>query len=140
MPEHRNPLNRLLTAIYRPTIRGVLAFPKTVLLLALVALGIGLWPATKLGSEFMPALDEGDLMYMSTTYAGISIGKARELLRRQGTGSDNPYERFISEFMEAHGPQSGRKRERGRGRGGPGFRRAGPPPAGGNFEPPKIDP
>ncbi len=82
LPEHRNPLNRLLTAIYRPTIRGVLAAPKTVLLATLVVMGVGLWPAAKLGSEFMPALDEGDLMYMPTTYAGISIGKARELLQQ----------------------------------------------------------
>ncbi|MFC1681038.1 efflux RND transporter permease subunit [Pseudomonadota bacterium] len=82
LPEHRNPLNRLLTAIYRPTIKGVLAAPKTVLLVALVVMGVGMWPATKLGSEFMPALDEGDLMYMPTTYAGISIGKARELLQQ----------------------------------------------------------
>ncbi len=82
IPEHRNPINRLLTAVYRPTIKGVLEYPKTVLFLSLIVLGIGLWPASKLGSEFMPALDEGDLMYMPTTYAGISIGKARELLQQ----------------------------------------------------------
>ena len=81
-PEHKNPLNRLLTAIYMPVIKGILTFPKTVLLFALITMVIGLWPATKLGSEFMPPLDEGDLMYMPTTYAGLSIGKAREILQQ----------------------------------------------------------
>ena len=81
-PEHKNPLNRLLTAIYMPVIKGILTFPKTVLLFALITMVVGLWPATKLGSEFMPPLDEGDLMYMPTTYAGVSIGKAREILQQ----------------------------------------------------------
>ncbi|WP_250657146.1 efflux RND transporter permease subunit [Alkalimarinus coralli] len=81
-PEHKNPLNRLMIALYRPVIKGVLRFPKSVLLLSLVVLGVGLWPATKLGSEFMPPLDEGDLMYMPTTYAGVSVGKAREILQQ----------------------------------------------------------
>lgn len=81
-PEHKNPLNRLLTAIYKPVIRGILSYPKTILLFALLSMLIGLWPATKLGSEFMPPLDEGDLMYMPTTYAGVSIGKAREILQQ----------------------------------------------------------
>jgi Cu(I)/Ag(I) efflux system membrane protein CusA/SilA len=81
-PEHKNPLNRLLTAIYIPVIRGILTFPKTVLLFAAISMVVGLWPATKLGSEFMPPLDEGDLMYMPTTYAGVSIGKAREILQQ----------------------------------------------------------
>ena len=81
-PEHKNPLNRLMIALYRPVITGVLKFPKSVLLLSLLVLGIGLWPATKLGSEFMPPLDEGDLMYMPTTYAGVSVGKAREILQQ----------------------------------------------------------
>jgi len=81
-PEHKNPLNRLMIAAYRPVIHGVLKFPKSVLLATLIVLGVGLWPATQLGSEFMPPLDEGDLMYMPTTYAGVSIGKARELLQQ----------------------------------------------------------
>ncbi|ARU56775.1 CzcA family heavy metal efflux pump [Oleiphilus messinensis] len=81
-PEHKNPLNRLMIGLYRPVIKCVLKFPKSVLLLSLVVLAVGLWPATKLGSEFMPPLDEGDLMYMPTTYAGVSIGKARELLQQ----------------------------------------------------------
>ena len=81
-PEHKNPLNRLMTAAYKPVIHGVLTYPKTVLLMTVIALGVGLWPVTKIGSEFMPPLDEGDLMYMPTTYAGVSIGKARELLQQ----------------------------------------------------------
>ena len=81
-PEHKNPINRLMIAMYKPVIKGVLAFPKTTLLFSAVVLVVGLWPATKLGSEFMPPLDEGDLMYMPTTYAGVSVGKARELLQQ----------------------------------------------------------
>ncbi|WP_020407225.1 efflux RND transporter permease subunit [Hahella ganghwensis] len=82
LPEHKNPLNRVLTACYRPVINGILKAPKTVLLFAVVVMVLGLWPATKLGCEFMPPLDEGDLMYMPTTYAGVSIGKAREILQQ----------------------------------------------------------
>jgi Cu(I)/Ag(I) efflux system membrane protein CusA/SilA len=82
MPEHKNPLNRLLIAIYLPALRGVLRFPKSVLVGAVMVLLIGLWPINKIGSEFIPNLDEGDLMYMPTTYPGISIGKARELLQQ----------------------------------------------------------
>lgn len=81
-PEHKNPINRLMIAMYKPVIKGVLAFPKTTLLFSAVVLVVGLWPATKLGSEFMPPLDEGDLMYMPTTYAGVSVGKARQLLQQ----------------------------------------------------------
>ena len=81
-PEHNNPLNRLITWIYMPVIRTVLDGPKTMILIALIVMAIGLWPASKIGSEFMPPLDEGDLMYMPTTYPGISIGKARELLQQ----------------------------------------------------------
>ena len=81
-PEHKNPLNRLITWLYMPVIRTVLDGPKTMIFIALVVMAIGLWPASKIGSEFMPPLDEGDLMYMPTTYPGISIGKARELLQQ----------------------------------------------------------
>lgn len=82
LPEHKNPINRLLTAIYMPTLRKVLAFPKLTLGFALVVLLAGFWPLDKLGSEFMPPLDEGDLMYMPTTYPGVSIGQARQLLQQ----------------------------------------------------------
>jgi Cu(I)/Ag(I) efflux system membrane protein CusA/SilA len=80
--ESRNPINRVLVAAYRPVINWVIHAPKTILVVAAVILVIGLWPASRLGSEFMPPLDEGDLMYMPTTYPGISTGKARELLQQ----------------------------------------------------------
>ena len=81
-PEMKNPVNRILIAAYRPLINLVINRPKAVLLASLLVVLVGLWPANKLGSEFMPALDEGDIMYMPTTYPGISIGKARELLQQ----------------------------------------------------------
>ena len=80
--EHKNPVNRLLIFLYMPVLKKVLAFPKTTLLIALAILASTLWPLGKIGSEFIPPLDEGDLMYMPTTYPGISIGKARELLQQ----------------------------------------------------------
>lgn len=80
--EHKNPINRLLTNGYIPLLRVVLNFPKTTLLIAVLIFGAGLWPVNKIGSEFMPPLDEGDIMYMPTTYPGLSIGKARELLQQ----------------------------------------------------------
>ncbi|MGI9247770.1 MAG: efflux RND transporter permease subunit [Woeseiaceae bacterium] len=80
-PEHKNPINRALVMVYRPIINAVIRFPRGTLVLAAVILVVGLWPATRLGSEFMPPLDEGDLMYMPTTYPGISIDKAREILQ-----------------------------------------------------------
>lgn len=79
--ERKNPVNRLLIAAYRPIINAVIRAPRTTLAIAAVILLIGLWPATHLGSEFMPPLDEGDLMYMPTTYPGVSIDKAREILQ-----------------------------------------------------------
>ena len=82
LPERRNPLNRVLMLVYRPVLNTVLQFPKLTLLFALIVTLAGLYPATKMGSEFMPPLDEGDLMYMPTTYPGISIGKARQLLQQ----------------------------------------------------------
>ncbi|KEA63746.1 Cobalt-zinc-cadmium resistance protein CzcA [Marinobacterium lacunae] len=82
LPEHKNPINRLLTALYMPTLRGVLSFPKTTLFAAALVLAVGLWPLDKIGSEFIPTLDEGDLMYMPTTYPGISVGQARQVLQQ----------------------------------------------------------
>ncbi len=80
--ESANPINRFLMAIYLPVLRGVLRAPVIVLILAVAVTAIGLLPARNIGSEFIPPLDEGDLMYMPTTYPGISIGKARELLQQ----------------------------------------------------------
>ena len=82
LPEHKNPVNRVLTSIYLPALKAVLNFPKMTLFMALVVLGVGLYPVNKIGSEFIPPLDEGDIMYMPTTYPGISIGQARQLLQQ----------------------------------------------------------
>ncbi|WP_054014505.1 efflux RND transporter permease subunit [Pseudoalteromonas sp. R3] len=81
-PERKNPLNRLLIAAYLPVLRQVMRFPKTTLVAAVALTVVGFYPLNKIGSEFIPPLDEGDLMYMPTTYPGISIGKARELLQQ----------------------------------------------------------
>lgn len=80
--EHKNPINRLLTAIYMPALKAVLRFPMVTLGMTLALLAASLLPLKQIGSEFFPPLDEGDLMYMPTTYPGISIGKARELLQQ----------------------------------------------------------
>ncbi|MEZ8082214.1 efflux RND transporter permease subunit [Enterovibrio norvegicus] len=82
LPEHKNPVNRGLVTLYRPLLDLSLRFPKTMLVIALALLASAYYPTSKLGSEFIPPLDEGDLMYMPTTYPGISIGKARELLQQ----------------------------------------------------------
>ena len=82
LPERRNPVNRWLVAVYMPLLAKVLAHPRITLLVAALVLLSALWPLQRIGSEFIPPLDEGDLMYMPTTYPGISIGKARELLQQ----------------------------------------------------------
>jgi Cu(I)/Ag(I) efflux system membrane protein CusA/SilA len=83
VPEHRNPVNRFLIWAYRPIIRGVLRAKTLTIVLAVVALAVTLWPARQLGTEFMPDLNEGTLMYMPTTLPGLSVTKAAELLQRQ---------------------------------------------------------
>ena len=80
--EKKNPLNRILISIYQPLLSKLLQFPNITLLLALLIVLLSLYPASKIGSEFMPDLDEGDLMYMPTTYASLSVGKAREILQQ----------------------------------------------------------
>jgi Cu(I)/Ag(I) efflux system membrane protein CusA/SilA len=82
LPERRNPVNRALIAAYRPLLQTVLRYPKTTLAVAALILSSSLWPLGRIGSEFIPPLDEGDLMYMPTTYPGLSVGKARELLQQ----------------------------------------------------------
>ena len=81
-PEKKNPINRVLIASYRPFIDMVLKAPKTVLVVAITIAVVGLWPVTQIGSEFMPDLDEGDILYMPTTHPAISIGKAQQLLQQ----------------------------------------------------------
>jgi Cu(I)/Ag(I) efflux system membrane protein CusA/SilA len=83
VPEHKNPINRFLIWIYRPMIRMVLKARTLTILLALVVLAVSIWPARQLGTEFMPSLNEGTLMYMPTTLPGISVTKTAELLQTQ---------------------------------------------------------
>ncbi len=83
VPEHKNPVNRFLIWIYRPVITGVLKAKTLTIGIALVVLTVSVWPATRLGSEFMPNLNEGTLMYMPTTLPGLSITKSAELLQTQ---------------------------------------------------------
>jgi copper/silver efflux system protein len=83
LPEHRNPLNRILIRLYRPVIRIALRFKSATILVALAVLAASLWPATRLGSEFMPNLNEGTLFYMPTTLPGLSVTKAAELVQTQ---------------------------------------------------------
>ncbi|MEH0675404.1 efflux RND transporter permease subunit [Vibrio scophthalmi] len=82
LPEHKNPINKGLIALYKPLLNISLKYPKSMIVLAVALMGSAYYPTTKLGSEFIPPLDEGDLMYMPTTYPGISIGKARELIQQ----------------------------------------------------------
>jgi len=82
-PEAENPLNRWMIAIYRPMIAGVLQAKKTTLAVAALALLVSVYPAMKLGSEFMPTLNEGTLFYMPASLPGMSVTKAAELLQTQ---------------------------------------------------------
>ena len=80
--EKKNPISRFLIWSYRPLITAVTRHPLKVLAVSAVLVAVGVWPATRLGSEFMPDLNEGDIMYMPTTFPGISIGKAQQLLQQ----------------------------------------------------------
>jgi Cu(I)/Ag(I) efflux system membrane protein CusA/SilA len=80
--ERDNPINRWLAALYRPLLGAILRVPRLVLALALALTVVGFWPVLQLGTEFMPDLDEGDLLYMPTTFPGIAPDKARELLQQ----------------------------------------------------------
>ncbi|HZV99031.1 MAG TPA: efflux RND transporter permease subunit [Methylophilaceae bacterium] len=80
-PESDNVLNRGLIVIYRPLLGAVLRHPKTTLFVALLVVLLTLWPLSRLGSEFMPPLDEGDLLYMPTALPGLSVAKAAEILQ-----------------------------------------------------------
>ncbi len=92
VPERKNPINRFLIRIYRPVISGVLKAKALTIVIALLVLGASFWPARQIGSEFMPSLDEGTLMYMPTTLPGLSVTKAGELLATQN--------RIIKSFPE----------------------------------------
>jgi copper/silver efflux system protein len=93
-PEDKNPINRFLISIYHPLIKLVLKAKVPVILLAVVVLALSYIPWKLIGSEFMPPLNEGDLLYMPTTLPGISITKAKELLQQT--------DRIIAKFPEVH--------------------------------------
>jgi Cu(I)/Ag(I) efflux system membrane protein CusA/SilA len=82
LPEKRNPISRFFIFLYKPFIRLVLRFPVATVFVAIAVTVGSWWPYSKLGSEFMPPLNEGDLLYMPTTPPGISITKAKELLQQ----------------------------------------------------------
>ena len=92
VPERRNVISRLLIALYRPLIRAVLRAKVATVAIAAILLAATAWPAAKIGTEFMPSLDEGTLMYMPTTLPGLSVTKAAELLQMQ--------DRIIKTFPE----------------------------------------
>jgi len=93
-PEEKNPINRFLIRRYHPVVDFVLKWRKMTLLVALLMMLSISWPLSKMGSEFMPPLYEGDLLYMPTTLPGISITKAREILQQT--------DRIIAQFPEIH--------------------------------------
>ncbi|MCS5712799.1 CusA/CzcA family heavy metal efflux RND transporter [Candidatus Berkiella aquae] len=80
--ELQNPLNKVLTMLYRPLLQLILKIPKTTVMIALTLVIIGFFPLFRLGTEFMPEMNEGDLLYMPTTFPGISIGKAEQILQQ----------------------------------------------------------
>ncbi|MFZ2990392.1 efflux RND transporter permease subunit [Ideonella sp.] len=79
--EQKNPITRALIAVYRPCLEWVLRWPKATMLIALVTLATTLWPLARLGGEFLPQLDEGDLLYMPSALPGLSAQRATELLQ-----------------------------------------------------------
>ncbi len=82
LPEERNPVNRFLIRLYHPVLEWALKYKKTVIVGAAVVIAATAWPVMRIGSEFMPPLYEGDLLYMPTTFPGISVTKAKELLQQ----------------------------------------------------------
>jgi Cu(I)/Ag(I) efflux system membrane protein CusA/SilA len=83
MPEAKNPVNRFLIWVYRPLIAGVMRWKKSTLVVAVLTLIVSVYPASQLGSEFMPTLNEGSLLYMPASLPGMSITKAAELMQTQ---------------------------------------------------------
>jgi Cu(I)/Ag(I) efflux system membrane protein CusA/SilA len=91
-PEHANPINRFLISLYHPVVKFVVRYPKWVIAAAVLVIAISILPFMKLGSEFMPPLYEGDLLYMPTTLPGVSVTKAKEILQQT--------DKIISSFPE----------------------------------------
>ena len=94
LPEERNPVNRFLIRLYHPVLEWALQYKKTVIVGAAALIAVSAWPVLRIGSEFMPPLYEGDLLYMPTTFPGISVTKAKELLQQT--------DRIIRTFPEVH--------------------------------------
>ena len=94
LPEAKNPVNRFLHAIHAPTLKEALHWRWLTLLVAGILLLVTVYPVGKLGSEFMPPLDEGDILYMPTTYPGLSITKAKEILQQT--------DKILYTFPEVH--------------------------------------
>ncbi len=94
MPEAKNPVNRALHFVHKPALSLAIKWRKVTVAIALILLGVSYYPVSKLGSEFMPPLDEGDILYMPTTYPGISITKAKELLQQT--------DKILKTFPEVH--------------------------------------
>lgn len=92
--EQKNPLNRFLIAAYRPLLERVLRFPLATLVIAAIIAALTIWPMSRLGGEFMPPLDEGDLLYMPSALPGISAGKVTQLLQQT--------DRLIKTVPEVH--------------------------------------
>ena len=92
--ENKNPVNRLLHAVHTPTLTAAMRWRGVTVILALLVLGVTYYPYSKLGSEFMPPLDEGDILYMPTTFPGISITKAKELVQQT--------DQILAGFPEVH--------------------------------------
>ena len=92
--EHENPINRVMHAMHTPVLKLAMQWRKVTVLLALCLVLLTLYPFSKLGSEFMPPLDEGDILYMPTTFPGISITKAKELLQQT--------DKILKTFPEVH--------------------------------------
>ncbi len=92
--EKKNPINRVLHAAHAPTLKLAMRWRWVTLLIAAALLGVTYYPYSKLGSEFMPPLDEGDILYMPTTFPGISITKAKELLQQT--------DKILYTFPEVH--------------------------------------
>lgn len=92
--EHKNPINRALHALHKPALTLAMRWRSITLIVAVGLLAVTYYPYSKLGSEFMPPLDEGDILYMPTTFPGISITKAKELLQQT--------DKILSTFPEVH--------------------------------------
>jgi len=97
-PEEKNPVNRMLISGYRPLLHAALKFPKSILALTVLLLVVSVWPWLKLGSEFMPELDEGDLLYMPSAYPAASSAKMAEIL-----GQTNRLIMSVPEVESAYG-------------------------------------